>query len=288
MTQDVIIIGAPRSGTNMLRDVLTSLPGFATWPCDEINLVWRHGNRREESDDFTASMARPEVCHYLHRQFARIGEKYKADTVVEKTCANSLRVDFVAQAFPKAKYVFIHRDGVDAAASAVRRWNAEFDLKYTLAKARYAPPSDLAFYAAKMARKRLEVRNDKGARAQNQQVTSWWGPRPHDFKRLQDEHTLEELAMIQWQRCVDSSLRGLQKLPDDQVLNVEYEQFVQAPTDGLDHILDFLDKRDAFSSEAVKGVNSRSIGQGQKSLGDKTAGHLRNLGGSTMKKLGYA
>ena len=43
--RDVVIIGAPRSGTNMLRDVLTSLPGFATWPCDEINLIWRHGNR---------------------------------------------------------------------------------------------------------------------------------------------------------------------------------------------------------------------------------------------------
>nr|WP_257910019.1 sulfotransferase [Janibacter limosus] len=27
MSQQVIIVGAPRSGTNMLRDVLTSAPG---------------------------------------------------------------------------------------------------------------------------------------------------------------------------------------------------------------------------------------------------------------------
>ena len=30
-------------GHNMLRDVLTKLPGVATWPCDEINYIWRHG-----------------------------------------------------------------------------------------------------------------------------------------------------------------------------------------------------------------------------------------------------
>jgi len=34
---DIIIVGAPRSGTNMLRDVLTSFDGVCTWPCDEIN-----------------------------------------------------------------------------------------------------------------------------------------------------------------------------------------------------------------------------------------------------------
>ena len=41
-----MIIGAARSGTNMLRDVLTSLDGVDTWPCDEINYIWRHGNIR--------------------------------------------------------------------------------------------------------------------------------------------------------------------------------------------------------------------------------------------------
>ena len=35
----VVIIGAPRSGTNMLRDVLCDWPGVVTWPCDEINLI---------------------------------------------------------------------------------------------------------------------------------------------------------------------------------------------------------------------------------------------------------
>ena len=38
----VIIIGAPRSGTNILRDTLTSLSNVGTWGCDEIPylVIW--------------------------------------------------------------------------------------------------------------------------------------------------------------------------------------------------------------------------------------------------------
>ena len=48
----IIIIGAPRSGTNMLRDVLCNLDGVGSWPCDEINYIWRHGNVKNPSDEF--------------------------------------------------------------------------------------------------------------------------------------------------------------------------------------------------------------------------------------------
>jgi hypothetical protein len=41
---------APCSGANMLRDVLTLLPGVATWPCDEINYTWRHGKDKKDRD----------------------------------------------------------------------------------------------------------------------------------------------------------------------------------------------------------------------------------------------
>lgn len=91
---DVVIVGAPRSGTNMLRDVLTSIPGATTWPCDEINLIWRHGNRDVPSDELAPEMARPEVTSYIRRRFDRI-RRTDAPCVVEKTCANALRMGFV-------------------------------------------------------------------------------------------------------------------------------------------------------------------------------------------------
>ena len=101
--KSLIIIGAPRSGTNILRDVLTSLDGFVTWPCDEINYIWRHGNVNHGTDELTVTNARSSVITYIQRQFSKLARKSNASVVVEKTCANSLRVGFVNRVIPDAR-----------------------------------------------------------------------------------------------------------------------------------------------------------------------------------------
>ena len=102
-------------------------------------------------------MARPEVAAYIRRRFDRV-RRSDAPYVVEKTCANSLRMGFVRAVLPDAKYVLITRDGIDAAASAMVRWNAPFDLRYTAAKARYVPWSDVVPYGVRFVAGRLRPR----------------------------------------------------------------------------------------------------------------------------------
>src|SRR5699024_6252863 len=83
----VIIIGAGRSGTNMLRDTLTQIAGVNTWPCDEINYIWRHYNLSYPNDEFTTSMATNRVKKYIHKQFDKIAAQSNTSYLVEKTCA---------------------------------------------------------------------------------------------------------------------------------------------------------------------------------------------------------
>ena len=90
--QPVIIIGAPRSGTNMLRDILSSNGNISTWPCDEINYIWRHGNVRVPSDEIPENLASDAVITHIHQEFNRLFKKNKTKVILEKTCANSLRV----------------------------------------------------------------------------------------------------------------------------------------------------------------------------------------------------
>ena len=151
--------------------------------------------------------------------------------MVEKTCATSLRVEFARRVLPDATYVLITRDGIDAAASAMQRWHAPFDLRYTAAKARVAPPTDLAWQAWRFAATQLRRRTARGddASAAQGQVSTWWGPRPRDFRELMREHPLDEICAIQWQRCVEASWRGLEGLPPDQLVTVRYEDFVADP-----------------------------------------------------------
>ena len=283
MTTNVVIVGAPRSGTNMLRDVLSTLPGVATWPCDEVNLLWRHGNRAEPSDELTPAMARPRVAGYIRARFDRIHTRYDAHTVVEKTCATSLRVEFTRAVLPEAKYVFITRDGIDAAASAAEQWHATFDLRYTAAKARFVPLSDVPYYAARFLANQVRRRQP----AAEGGVGTWWGPRPRDFRELMRSHPLDEICAIQWQRCVDASTRGLDGLSSDQLLHVGYEDFVTDPATELVRITDFLGLSGFDAGAAVRGVSNRSIGKGRSSLGPESVARLEQLVGSSLRSLHY-
>ena len=78
-----VIIGAGRSGTNMLRDLLVSQSEFTTWPCDEINYIWRHGNRSFETDEFTRDMADDSIKSFVHAKFKSLSNKSPSATVVE-------------------------------------------------------------------------------------------------------------------------------------------------------------------------------------------------------------
>ncbi|MDP3893768.1 sulfotransferase [Nocardioides sp.] len=280
---DVVIIGAPRSGTNMLRDVLTALPGYATWPCDEINLTWRHGNRAFPSDELQAIHATPKVVNYLRSRFDKIRQKTGARGVVEKTCANSLRVEFVHRVKPDARYLFITRDGLDAAASAMARWNAPLDLGYTASKVRFVPPTDLGFYGARFTANLVQKRRFMSER----QAVGWWGPKPRDWRELSRTRPLDEVCLLQWQRCVEVAHRGLVSIPKDQVLHLSYEAFVRDPRAGLRDVLTFLERDDLYEEAAISSVSASSIGKGRASLDHESQSRLSAMGRTTLERLGY-
>lgn len=281
--QPVIIVGAPRSGTNMLRDVLTSFDSVATWPCDEINYIWRHGNVRYPSDEIPAQRATPTIKNYIRQCFSGIRGKYNAGVVVEKTCANSLRVPFVDAIMPDAKYVFIYRDGIDATGSAKERWTAKLDIPYILEKVRFVPKTDLPYYGLRYFWARLYRFISREKRL------AFWGPALDGMPEILQKHTLNEVCALQWQRCVDKSEEAFSAMPSDKVIRVRYEDFVREPTQELTRILQFIGK-DVEPQEiamAVKGVSPRSLGKGRKALGEEEVANLESLVGQTLKRYDY-
>ena len=80
--QPVIIIGAARSGTNMLRDALAQFDGAATWPCDEINAIWRYRNFAFPTDELPTNAASDEVRRFIRAAFRRLAYRAGARWVV--------------------------------------------------------------------------------------------------------------------------------------------------------------------------------------------------------------
>lgn len=268
----------------MLRDVLTRVPAVATWPCDEINYIWRRGNLRFPSDEFRTEQARPAVRRYIRRQFDWVARRYGANTVVEKTCANSLRVPFVDVVVPEAQYVFIRRDGADAVGSAMQRWTAALDLPYIARKARFVPLADLPYYAARYAAHRFHRLLSRERRL------ALWGPQLEAMDDLLARYPLDEVCALQWQRCVESARGAFEAMPSDRWLEVGYEDFVRSPESELDRVFDFLglEVTPQIRSDAVNGVRPDSIGKGRAALAADSVGRIEARIHDTLARYGYA
>ena len=211
----------------MLRDVLCQLPGLATWPCDEINAVWKHGHLLATPyDDYAASMATPALARFVETRFARLAEATGCQVVVEKTCANSVRVGYVRALLPAARFIFVHRNGADAVASAIKRWTSSIDLKYTLRKLRYVPAVDLPVYGWRY------LRNRAGQMLDDQQRMRAWGPMTARVAAAAQQGDIAAAAAWQWRECVE---RSLSELPAH-CARVQYESFVRAPASALNDL----------------------------------------------------
>jgi len=281
--QTLIIIGAPRSGTNILRDVLCNLDGFGSWPCDEINYIWRHGNMREKTDELSLDLATGSVKKFIRREFDLISKKQNLKVVVEKTCANSLRVPFVDAVIPEAKYIFIYRNGIDVVGSMIKRWRAKLDLPYVIQKARYVPLTDLPFYALNyLANQSYRIFSGKDRLA-------FWGPRFESYDEVLSNHSLEEVCALQWKRCTDLSDRALLKIAIDKFAKIKYESFVTDPVKELGRAMQQLNFEidDEELSMATANVSDQSVGKGCRELGEKKYQLVHKLLSETLADYGY-
>lgn len=279
----IIIVGAGRSGTNMLRDILVQLPGLETWPCDEINYIWRHGNRDFPTDQFSREMATPTVTKYLRKQFDKLSRVTRATTVVEKTCANSLRCGFVDQAFPDARFIHIVRDARDVALSANLRWTAKLDVPYLMRKARYVPLTDLPWYGSHYFANRISRLFSKEGRL------SVWGPKFDGMKEVFANHSVAVACAIQWRECVQLAREQLGQLDSSRVHTLRYEDFTNDPVSNIQLIAEFLGISIASGQiEHMTGsVSTKSVGNWRNRLAESDRHEIEAHVGDTLAYFGY-
>ena len=68
----LIILGAPRSGTNILRDTFCTSKSFVTWDCDEINYIWRIGSAFKSSDELKKDELNSYKKNYIFKLFGHL------------------------------------------------------------------------------------------------------------------------------------------------------------------------------------------------------------------------
>jgi hypothetical protein len=282
----VVIVGAPRSGTNILRDVLTSFPNIVSWPCDEINYIWRHCNIASSTDEFTSQMAFPVVKKYIRKKFSSLARSSSSDIVVEKTCANSLRVRFVNAVLPEAKYIFIVRDGRDVVPSAMKRWQGIMELPlfpYLMQKVRFVPPHDLPFYAFRY------LLSQTHRFLSNEKRLSVWGPRFIGMEDYCRTHSLPEICAMQWKRCVERAEQDFANLPPEKVCRVKYEELTENPCGQIQRLLDFLNVTvpDDHVAASAAAITPQHTNAWQTKLNEDDRNRVLPIIGPLLERYGY-
>lgn len=233
----VFIIGAARSGTNILRDSLCKVPQFTTWPCDEINLIFRHGNLNSKTDEFQAFHAGTTIKKFIKNEFELLSKKFPDSTIVEKTCANSLRVPFLLEIFPHAKFIFLIRNGYDVVASAKLRWTSKIEPKYLVKKIRFVPIADFPYHIVNFLKNRLFQFFSKEKRV------AIWGPIYNGMKEDVITKTLDEVCALQWRNTVVKAFEDLNKLAPKDTLFISYECMCANPSKTFSRVFEFLNTK---------------------------------------------
>jgi hypothetical protein len=261
----LFIIGAPRSGTNDLRDLICKSPLFVTWPCDEINYAWKYSNKLYRYDDLNLNHINKKASYYLHHMFSRLECKHKtAKFIVEKTCANCLRIPFVDGIFNDSCYVYIRRDPRDVLLSMLKRWRAPIDFPYLFKKFWYVPKGDVIFYFINF----LILRFKQKFSTDNSLPS--WGPRFNGIDSIRRKVSFTELCLLQWYKCCFSAESNLLKLQNKgiKVFFLDYNQFVENPLDSLLEIHHFLSCPADLNALSLncKIVHTNSVGLGLRYL----------------------
>ncbi len=254
----IIIIGAARSGTTILKKCLSRIDGFGSFN-NEINFIWCHGNAEYNTDELEPHHITPNIKRFIRERFKEFSQENSVQFVVEKSCANSLRVPFVYEIFPEAKFIFIVRDGRDAIASAMNCW---LNPSNTGTKTKKIPLKDMPFYLwdsfkEKIAKWMFEKKE--------YQI---WGPRFNGIDEIGDRFSLEEICSMQWKLSVEKAKHALAAIPDEQVYKLHYEQLVTDPENTIISLLKYLGIKLSANDvrEIVKDVHPHSIGKWRKQL----------------------
>jgi hypothetical protein len=141
LKEPIIIVSAPRSGSNLLFEQLAGIPGFWTIG-GESHAIFRAfphlraENPQLDSGSLGASHADAETRQLLRSCFLyllrdtggrpylnlRGGEKPPSVCLLEKTPRNALNIPFLLEVFPDARFIYLHREPRQAIASLIEAW----------------------------------------------------------------------------------------------------------------------------------------------------------------------
>lgn len=216
----VFVIGCSRSGTTITYETLAASGAFLNFGY-EIPQFWNslHGPHHnywhsEAATDKDASAGHRDRA--LRFFYQRLG----AGPVLEKTCINTLRVAYLHRLFPRARFVFIFRDGRDNVSSMMDGWrHGRTDGGFGLERFLGPSPEPVAINGG--------------------EFREWHFFLPPGW-RAYNQARLEEVCAFQWISANSLALEAKVSIPPEQWIELRYEDIFERPVDLFQDIFEQL------------------------------------------------
>lgn len=258
LSRPLFVVGAPRSGTSLLGDIIGALPEFSYhYEPPIVKVAARYVHERRFREGFAARVFRAIYSGLLDRS----GETHLR--LAEKTPQNSVIVGFLARTFPDAQFLHIVRDGRDAALSyAEKPWLTEKGRKSGQRETGGYPFGPFA---------RFWVESD----------------RRDEFESTTDLHR----CIWAWRAHCAAARRDGAKLDATRWLEIRYEDLTERPGAVGALILDFLAVTAAASRakllSALEQVRPDSVGRHRTTLDAAGRTVIEKEAGALLRELGY-
>ncbi len=280
----VVVLGAARSGTSMLRDLIASHPTVACVPFD-VSHIWRIGNDRQPHDVLQPGTATPRIAGTIRDRLTGFARRNAGAAwpdvryIVEKTVGNALRPDFVDAVLADALFVRVMRDPRQAVASTVTAWKSPPDAGHLMRKLRLFGPADIGY----MGRYALNAAKGRVGHKRGLQI---WGVRYPGIQLDLESETLETVCARQWLASVSSIDRFFADLPPERGISVSYEALVGGPHE-LQRLWSFLGIEDDKRAANVFASRVKPSGNRQAALPEGLESGTRRAIDALMAEYGY-
>jgi len=284
-------VGAARSGTNFLGDLLAQHPLLAYWRRPKY--VWRHGNAWHPDDCLTPSQARPAVKRYIRRQFHEFLNREGKDRLLVCTQSNSLALGFVKEVFPEIKIIHIIRDGRDVAASQAEEWTIHSSMTKSIGnrppflellrrRVKEVPIADLPAYFPEFAGTVWTMLTRSKSRYS-------MGPKIKGWQKLKHEMDRMAFTALTWRECVTSARNVGRSMPPDQYMEVRFEDVVRTPEVAVPKLLDFMGLPPSREVDefVAKKIDRSAAGKRVKQLSPEVMETIMPYVGDLCRDLGY-
>lgn len=207
LRRPVFVIGAPQAGADLLAGLLGRSPGTTVLALPGHPLAATPAllpdARGWDTSRLGLQDARPDGVRLIEESWA-VAEGTR---LVATWPDAALQVRFLRAAWPGARFVFVHRDPLEALTLSLAAWES------TDAPRQPGPPEWSG--------------------------TAWTGPLTPEWRGLSDA-TLTTVVADQWRRTTELALADLERLPAQAWTAISHQELVAAPDRVLAGILPFL------------------------------------------------